>query len=369
MDDKKYFIGLMSGTSCDGTDAALIQTQGRKIKLIATHYQAFPNALREKVYALCEPGYNAIERLGECDYQLGSCYANAVSELLRKTSLTAKDIEAIGCHGQTIRHRPNASTPFTLQIGDPNRIVALTGIDTVSDFRRRDVVLGGQGAPLMPAFHAALLPIKKRPAWVINIGGMANVTHLLPQRNQSISGHDIGPGNVLLDTHYQRHHHNHFDNKGEWARSGSINRVLLKQMLNDDYFAKPAPKSTGREYFNGEWLNQQLKLHRQTKAEDIQRTLVELTVQTIVQTVGDNDAPAWICGGGAFNDLLMECLQHQLPGSVADTSELGIAPEWVEAAGFAWLAAQTILNKTANIPAVTGARSRSTLGAIWRATE
>ena len=256
-----YYIGIMSGTSCDGIDTALTRIKNKKIQLINTHYTPFTAELKQDILDLCSPGHNAIERLGHCDNQLGHLYAKAVLHILNKQKLSPKHIRAVGCHGQTIRHQPNHTCPYSIQIGDPNHIAATTGIDTVADFRRRDIVLGGQGAPLMPAFHAALIPPAQRPAWIINIGGMSNITRLTNAVKTRVSGYDIGPGNILLDTHFQRHHPNQsFDKNGSWASRGKVQPVLLQQMLNDNYFARPAPKSTGREYFNAQWLDQQIKL-------------------------------------------------------------------------------------------------------------
>jgi anhydro-N-acetylmuramic acid kinase len=360
---KKYYIGLMSGTSCDGIDCALVRIEKSKIELIDTHFSRFPPELRQNILDLCEPGANAIERLGRCDVELGQQYARSVQQLLNKTRVSQHSIRAIGCHGQTIRHRPKQDVPFTLQIGDPNTLAALTQIDTVADFRRRDIALGGQGAPLMPAFHQALITPSQRPAWVVNIGGMANVTQLLPSRT---SGHDTGPGNVLLDLHFQQHHDFLFDRDGAFARRGKCHPILLQQMLNDPYFSRATPKSTGREYFNTHWLDQQLKLYRKTTpAETIQHTLVALTAHSIAAAIHPSSAPVWICGGGVHNTLLMEKLQQQISGPVNTTDQLGIAPDWVEAAGFAWLAHQTIHQQSGNIPTVTGAQRACVLGAVW----
>ncbi len=353
----------MSGTSCDGIDGALVRIDGNDIELIDTHFAHFPTQLRKDILALCEPGPNAIDRLGVCDKELGQHYAQCVLELINKTRVPKSLIRAIGCHGQTIRHRPTQDFPFTLQIGDPNTLAALTRIDTVADFRRRDMALGGQGAPLMPAFHQALIPANKRPAWVVNIGGMANVTQLLDSRT---SGHDTGPGNVLLDLHFQQHHEDPFDRNGAFARSGKCHPILLQQMLNDPFFSKPAPKTTGREYFNQQWLDHQLKLYRtHIPAETIQHTLVALTAHSIALAIHPSDAPVWVCGGGVHNTLLMEKLQQYLTGPVNTTDALGISPDWVEAAGFAWLAHQTIHKNSGNIPSVTGAERACVLGAVW----
>ena len=361
---KNYYIGIMSGTSCDGIDCALISIdEHRRIELLETHFSHLPNQLRQDILDLCEPGPNAIDRLGQCDVALGRHYARSVLELLNKASMQKSQIRAIGCHGQTIRHRPKQDFPFTLQIGDPNTLVALTQIDTVADFRRRDLAWGGQGAPLMPAFHQALVPMNQRPAWVVNIGGMANVTQLYPSHT---SGYDTGPGNVLLDLHYQQHHDTPFDRDGAFARRGTCHQILLQQMLNDPYFSQPAPKSTGREYFNQQWLDHQLKLyHKHLPAETIQHTLVALTAHSIAMAIHPSDAPVWICGGGVHNSLLMEKLQQHLAGRVETTDALGISPDWVEAAGFAWLAHQTINQNNGNIPAVTGAARTCILGAVW----
>ena len=363
-----HYIGLMSGTSCDGIDVAITAID-RNVKLIATHFEPFSNTLRNSILALCHPGENAIARMGQCDHQLGEHFAAAVNHCLDKHKIATNCVRAIGCHGQTIRHQPNGPNPFSLQIGNPNIIACRTGIDTITDFRRRDIALGGQGAPLMPAFHAALIPASQRPAWVVNIGGFANVTQLTNDGNQlQISGYDTGPGNALLDWHYQQHHNDHFDHSGEWASSGQINQALLDIMLADPYFALFAPKSTGREYFNPLWLGQQLEqLGSAILPNDLQRTLLELTAVTIAQAIANSTAPVWVCGGGAHNQCLMHRLSELINGRVADTSELGITPDWIEATGFAWLAHQTVNRQPGNLPAVTGASQPAILGATWPA--
>ena len=362
------YIGLMSGTSMDGIDAALLEITPTSYQLKETLSHHISNELQQEVAALCQLGDNEIERMGSADHLLGHEFALATNKLLNLAELKPKDIQAIGSHGQTIRHQPLTKSPFTLQIGDPNIISQQTGICTVADFRRRDMASGGQGAPLAPAFHQASFGSSTSNRAVINIGGMANITFL--RKGVAELGFDTGPGNVLMDYWIKKHHNKPFDHNGEWASKGTILPSLLEQLLAEPYLALPAPKSTGRELFNGPWLEQQLQ-HSSHKAADIQTTLLTFTVLSIaneVKRIPHVIDEVFICGGGAYNEQLMQALQTELPkASVASTDKLGIAAEWVEAAAFAWLAHQTLSGLNGNIPAVTGAQSGCILGAIYPA--
>ncbi len=366
------FVGLMSGTSLDGIDAALVDFSDG-VRLIAAATYPLPTELHAQLLALCQPGDNEIERMGRADRALGLELAGAVNQLLAKAQVDPQSVRAIGSHGQTIRHRPPSQTigepyPFTLQIGDPTTVAHHTGITTVADFRRRDIAAGGEGAPLVPAFHQAVFSGGEARA-IVNIGGIANVTGL--HSDSPVTGFDTGPGNTLLDAWIQRHQQQPFDRDGAWAASGQALPTLLEQLLQDAYFAAPPPKSTGREHFNLSWLDRHLHSHPGATAQDIQATLVELTARSICQGIAAlpfTVEQVFVCGGGAYNHHLMRRLQSLLqPTQLASTQSLGIAPAWVEAAAFAWLAQRTLSGKPGNEPAVTGAEKYCTLGAIYPA--
>lgn len=370
MHDHHYYIGIMSGTSSDAADAVLIKTNPR-FELIATHSHQFDSSLQKSIHELADPQTGTIEKLGALDCQLGEIFATTVNELLQKTSTDKKNIVAIGSHGQTIRHRPPPHAhPFSLQIGDPNIIASRTGINVVADFRRRDIAHGGQGAPLVPAFHQAVFSHQKIDRVMVNIGGMANITWL--PHSGEISGFDTGPGNVLMDLWIQKHLQKNFDPNGEWAKQGNVNIELLDLLLDEEFFQRPAPKSTGREAFNLDWLMQKIQRCSTTVSiVDIQRSLLELTAQTIsksIQQLGNSAKEIFVCGGGAFNDLLMQRL-HELaaPEKVQSTSLLGVDPQWVEAMAFAWLAYRRMENLPGNICTVTGAQCEAVLGAVYSA--
>ena len=375
------FVGLMSGTSLDGIDAVLIEFSNTSPltaapRLLAAETFAIPAELRRDLMALCQPGDNEIERLGRADRVLGIQFAEATQQLLRKAGIEPDAVAAIGSHGQTIRHRPSPehSRPaFTLQVGDANTIAQLTGITTVADFRRRDIAAGGQGAPLVPAFHRAVFS-SKRSRVILNIGGMANIT-LLPGNQEphsaSVLGFDTGPGNTLLDAWINRHRQLDFDRDGAWAGSGTVQARLLDRLLADPFFSAPPPKSTGRELFNLDWLDHHLAQLNPIAAEDVQATLAELTAISIRDAIAGlptSSHEVFVCGGGAYNRDLMLRLERLLhPRQLGHTGLLGIAPEWVEAAAFAWLARETLAGRPGNEPAVTGASAYCVLGAIYPA--
>lgn len=359
------YIGLMSGTSMDSIDAVLVSITKDRIKLLETYSLPIEDDLRKDILELCYPGENAINRMGKLDVVLGRLFSDCVEALLEKAGLEPNDIIAIGSHGQNIRHMPEADVPFTLQIGDPNVIAANTGITTIADFRRRDVALGGQGAPLAPAFHQFLFRRYEGTQWVLNIGGIANVTLISPS-NQVI-GYDTGPGNTLLDTWYRQHTGRRFDVDGEWARSGMVNIQLLESLRTDPFFTKEPPKSTGLEHFNLKWLMEHIrKLGEHIPSEDIQATLTELTAVTIADNLNQIEARhIWACGGGAKNRFLMERLQALCPTPILTTDAAGIPIDWIEACAFAWFAYQTTHHIPSNIPSVTGASEAAVLGAIY----
>ena len=355
------YIGLMSGTSADGIDAALVDFCGQKPRLLATHYTPYTKELRKQILDLCHPGENEIHRLGELDVALADTFTAAVHTLLSEAAVAASEIAAIGSHGQTIRHAPHQAHRFTLQIGDPNTIAAKTGITTVADFRRKDIALGGQGAPLVPAFHRSLFASSEHDHAIVNIGGIANVTLLPRQAGDHIIGFDTGPGNALLDYWIHTHQNETHDQAGAWGASGKINQELLKLMLSDPYFKLLPPKSTGRELFNHDWLQSELKkLKHEINPVDVQTTLTEFTAATIADAIRQNmhDGEIFICGGGAHNAYLVSRLQQLTAPDfkVATTESLGVHPDWVEAVAFAWLAYQTMQKRTGNLTSVTGAK-------------
>ena len=361
----ELFIGLMSGTSADGIDAVLVKSDGERGRLVATHHRPMPQDLRAEILAFRQPGDDELHRLATLDAQLADEYAVAVLALLTDAGVSAESVSAIGQHGQTLRHHPSGDIPYTVQIGDPNRLAERTGITVVADFRRRDMAAGGQGAPLVPAFHAAQLAMPGIATAVVNIGGIANVT--LIATDGGVTGWDTGPGNTLLDAWVSRHQGVPFDDAGKWAATGNVLRPLLADMLDDPYFARSHPKSTGPEQFNLEWVNAHLA--GEAVAADVQRTLVELTAASIARALVDaSPKVVRVCGGGARNGFLMQRLCARLPEcEVTTTAAAGVDPAWVEAWAFAWLAEQTLAGQPGNVPSVTGATGPRVLGGIYRA--
>ncbi|MCE9786249.1 anhydro-N-acetylmuramic acid kinase [Shewanella chilikensis] len=364
-----YFIGLMSGTSMDGVDAVLVDFSSGQPKLLGQHTEPLPTHLFKGLQRLCQPDTDEINRLGRLDRTVGKVFAAAVKQLLAKTGVSKEQVCAIGSHGQTVRHMPNLEVGFTLQIGDPNTIAAETGIDVIADFRRKDVALGGQGAPLVPAFHQQIFSHPGINRFILNIGGIANIT-FLPADNREILGFDTGPGNTLIDAWSQQIRQLPFDEDGQWAESGNSSAEFLTQLLSHPYFSLDYPKSTGRELFNNAWLDQQLALFSHLPEEDIQSTLLDLTCHSIARDIAklSPDGEIYVCGGGALNGVLMKRLGARLPNhSIATTSALGIDPKWVEGIAFAWLALRHHQGLPANLPAVTGASREAVLGARFPA--
>jgi len=355
------YIGIMSGTSLDGVDVVLANIDATHCAIRAHYSMPFPCALKEELHALCSPGSNEIWRLGVIESKLASLYANAVNTLLLNQRLTSKDIVAIGCHGQTLRHHPDQG--FSLQANNPAALAVHTGIPVVADFRRGDIALGGQGAPLVPNFHLYQFAQTQQNKAIINLGGIANVSVL--QGEQLVCGFDTGPANLLLDSWCQLHTGNPYDNRGEWARSGNCLTTLLDQLLNDHYFSLPAPKSTGREYFHLAWLKQHLT--GAEAAEDVQNTLTHLTAKTVAESLKNYAVTEVVaCGGGAYNTFTLELLAHYLPEVTVHTSEsYQLAPEHIEAAAFAWLAWARMHNLTGNATQATGASRPLVLGGLY----
>lgn len=368
------FVGLMSGTSIDGVDAALAELPARGApRLRAAHAVPMPPALRARILQLTRTGSNEIDLLGELDVEIGRLFAQAALTLLDTAGVAPRDVVAIGSHGQTIRHRPLADHPFTLQIGDPNTIAELTGITTIADFRRRDIAAGGHGAPLVPAFHQSIFRDAREDRVVLNLGGMGNVTLLPAREEEVVRGFDTGPANVLLDLWHERHQGTPLDRDGAWGRGGRVSTELLARLMADPYFSQPPPKSTGREHFDAQWLSQQITscAHNITP-QDVQATLVELTARSVadaLSTWGFTAGALYTCGGGTHNRFLCERLGALLPRMhVKSTAELGVDPDHVEAMAFAWLAQRTLQSLSGNVPAVTGARHPVILGGIYPGT-
>lgn len=364
----QYYIGVMSGTSLDGVDLALVDFANDKPQVLATEVIPMPEPLQQQISDLIQQPQVHLQQLGELDQQLGHLYADCVLDFLAQHQLDRSQIRAIGCHGQTIWHAPQGAYPFTMQLGDMNIVAMKTEITTIADFRRKDMALGGQGAPLVPAFHQAYFAHEQKTIAVLNIGGISNVSLLMPQ--QATLGFDIGPGNTLLDQWIYLHQHKNYDDQASWAKTGKVNLPLLQDLLNEPFFAKAPPKSTGRELFNLAWLQKKLAKHTALLAQDVQATLVALTVQSIAQTLQPIQShfpcELVVCGGGAKNPLMMAGLQQALPQwQVATSQTYGLAVDYVEAVAFAWLAYQRINQQSSNLPAVTGAKRAVSLGVIF----
>ncbi|ELX8378719.1 anhydro-N-acetylmuramic acid kinase [Providencia vermicola] len=362
------YIGIMSGTSLDGVDVVLAAISDKFVAEQSSISIAFPVELKKRILNICQGQETTLSEVGKIDRELGSLYADAVNQLLAKTGVAATDIIAIGCHGQTVWHEPDGEAPFTMQLGDNNRVAALTGITTVGDFRRRDMAYGGQGAPLVPAFHLAVLGHAIEKRIILNIGGISNITALLP--GAYVKGYDTGPGNMLMDIWVWRHKQCGYDENGNWASSGIVHQPLLKAMLRDPYFRRSAPKSTGREYFNMQWLDKHLANFPALLPQDVQATLCELTAVSIAEQIllcGGCERLI-VCGGGAKNTFLMQRLAALLPGTeVGPSDKYGLSGDDMEALAFAWLAARTIANLPGNLASVTGAERATVLGAIYPA--
>ncbi len=370
-----WYIGLMSGTSMDGVDAVLVrfaQSAGASAaQVLAAAHTPFAPALRAQLAELQHSGADEIRREALAANQLMRVYADCVAQLLRKTDLLPRDICALGAHGQTVRHQPQHG--YSRQSSNPALLAELCGIDVVADFRSRDIAAGGQGAPLVPAFHQWLFASPTSTRVIVNIGGIANISVIAA--DGATVGFDTGPGNVLLDSWIAQHHGHAYDADGAWGASGRVDQTLLSDLLSDPYFAAPAPKSTGRDLFDSAWLLARVTGHDQLAPADVQATLAQLTAQSIASAIAqvarDIDA-VYVCGGGAFNVDLMRRLQaslaaHAISAPLASTAALGVPPDQVEALAFAWLARQCVLRQSGNLPAVTGASGARILGAIYPA--
>jgi anhydro-N-acetylmuramic acid kinase len=363
----EFYIGLMSGTSLDGADGVLVDFSNPKLRVIASATQAFSSDFRAELLALNSPTSNELHRSALAENELATVYAAVVASLLEQAGLTANDVAAVGAHGQTVRHQP--ALGYTTQINNPALLAELTGIDVVADFRSRDVAAGGQGAPLVPAFHQHVFGQADQVTLVLNLGGISNLSILPP--SDAVLGFDCGPGNALIDAWCLQHTGQRFDDSGEWAASGQLIPALLASLLDEPYLALPPPKSTGRDLFSVTWLSEKLAPFKGHRPVDVQNTLTEFTAQACITSATSylkNSKELIVCGGGAFNHYLMQRLQAGLPTlQVVASSTHGLPPLQVEAAAFAWLARQGIKRLPGNLPSVTGAAGLRVLGAIYSA--
>ena len=363
------FIGLISGTSADGIDAALVEfddADASHCRLVLGRTARWSPELRARLLALGQGGdCESLDELGTLDIQVARAFAGAANALLSEAGVDARQVRAIGSHGQTVRPRPRAAIPFTMQRGDGATIAERTGITTIDGLRQRDVAAGGQGAPLLPGLHAALLASSGESRAVLNLGGIANLT-LLPAGAGAVLGFDTGPANALLDAWCERHTGAHYDHDGAWASQGTLDDGLLQRLLGEPWFVQPPPKSSGREQFHLDWLAACLRGGE--APVDVQRTLLELTAASVAHALHATQAATQrllVCGGGVHNPLLMQRLSERLPGSVVEsTAAHGVDPDFIEAMGFAWLARETLAQRPGNLPAVTGAAGPRVLGAI-----
>jgi anhydro-N-acetylmuramic acid kinase len=371
MSSSPLYIGLMSGTSLDGVDGVLSHITDDDIRTLASAYLPFPDSLRQELMALQAQGDNEIHREALAANSLVHCYANCVKKLLSEASLLASEVCAIGAHGQTIRHRPEWG--YTRQAGNPALLAELTGIDVVADFRSRDIAAGGQGAPLVPAFHHAIFSSSRESRVVANIGGISNISVLNPEG--SVTGFDTGPGNLLMDGWISRHRGQAYDASGAWAASGHLIPALLQSLCEEPFLLLPPPKSTGRDLFHLDWLDMRLAAFPGASPADVQATLTAFTAVTLADAIAAYAPQAkavYVCGGGAYNAHLMIQLQQRLSerkhqAQVSSTQALGVAPNHVEALAFGWLAFRHVNRHSGNFPAVTGAAGARVLGALYPA--
>lgn len=357
------YVGIMSGTSMDGIDAALVDFSAPIPRLAATHYVPYEHDLSARLLALQTRNDNELHVAARLGVEITRLYASAVKSVLAKAGLGADSVQAIGCHGQTVRHNPREG--YTVQLGNPALLAELSGIDVVADFRSRDIAAGGQGAPLVPAFHEAVFRHPGVHRVILNVGGFSNVTNLDPF--SATSGFDTGPGNVLLDAWTRRCKGKAYDEGGEWSAEGHVIPQLLDDLLSHPFFLSDPPKSCGREQFNLDWLESHLS--PDFAAVDVQATLLELTASSIAKAVQEwigVPAELVVCGGGAHNRVLLRRLSELMPHTqIVSSDDLGVGADWVEAMAFAWLARQALLGRTGNLPVVTGSRGPRVLGAIY----
>ncbi len=366
-----YAIGLISGTSIDGIDCALVDLADTLPRLVDASCTAYAPALRDELLALCAQPQVSLNKLGSLHIEVGRAFAACVNELLTRTGIERSAISVIGSHGQTIFHQPDSATPFSLQIGDANTIAQMTGLTTIADFRGRDMAAGGQGAPIAPLLHRHCFAGAEQTRMIVNVGGIANLTAL--PANGPARAFDTGPANVLMDYWIAKHRGETFDANGAWAAGGAVNPALLAELLAEPYLALPAPKSTGRELFNGAWLEEKLQRVESTSghsvsAQDVQATLLELSCASIANAINSHaeSGAIYLCGGGAHNTALHQRLAQLAPNfTVQSSSTLGMDPDWVEAIAFAWMAQQRLEGIAMETQPFTGASQPVMLGGIY----
>ena len=360
------FLGLMSGTSVDSVDVSLIDLAKNNVKILNCQSRPIPMALKKDILKLISSKEVDQVKLSIVDKKIAITFSNIVKQVLNDKKISHKDIVAIGSHGQTIKHSPNQVRPFSIQLGNGQEIANRTLIKTVSDFRSADIRAGGQGAPLTPVFHQKMFAKDLKRKLIINLGGIANITLLDPETNTI--GFDTGPGNCLLDSWIRRHKNKEYDKSGRWAASGKVQEELLVKMLEDCYFEKTFPKSTGNDYFNTSWIDKNIKLcNRKFNSEDVQSTLNRLTVKTITSQISNlcnQKIDVYLCGGGVHNSFLVSEIEKSLGYKVSSTQTLGIDPDYVEAISFAWFAYQRINNNSFNLSEITGSKGKILLGEI-----
>jgi anhydro-N-acetylmuramic acid kinase len=361
------YLGLISGTSMDAIDAALVDFDVAPLRIIATSATPFEPSLKRRISALIDDADNvALDEVGEIDVELGRALANAALTLMASAGVSAGQVTAIGSHGQTLRHRPDLAAPFTWQIGDPNILAERTGVSVVADFRRRDVAAGGQGAPLLPVFHDQVFRSDSEDRVIVNLGGIANITILT--RDAGVTGFDTGPANRLLDAWISLHEGKDFDAGGAWAATGQVDDTLLRELLDEPYLRAGPPKSTGRELFNLPWLQSKLGLFSR-QPRDVQATLQQFTARSVADAVRQfaPGAAVYVCGGGAHNAALLDAIALLMaPNRVASTEALGLDPDYVEAVAFAWFAKRTLAGLPSSAVGVTGAKGARILGGVYR---
>lgn len=367
MNPVPLFVGVMSGTSMDAIDVAAVRFDGPQPVLVAAAEHPWPPELVSELRGLASGAGVLPNRLAQLEVLVAEQFAGAVNHLLRNAGIQPGAVVAIGCHGQTVAHLPDATPPATLQLGDANTLAERTGITTVNDFRRRDLAAGGQGAPLAPAFHAEYLSSPEEDRAVLNLGGIANLTLLRAGTGHAPIGFDTGPANCLLDEWHRRHRKGPFDRDGEWAASGVADATLLDRLMSEPYLAAAPPKSTGTQYFSAGWLDRQLTGFAGLDPAAVQATLLEFTARSVAAALERWMPTArrlLVCGGGAYNPQLLQRLGARTGIPVESTADYGIPPDWMEAMAFAWLAFRVLNGKPGNLPSVTGARSHRLLGAI-----
>jgi anhydro-N-acetylmuramic acid kinase len=361
------YLGLISGTSMDAIDAALVDFDVAPLRIVATSATPFEPHLKRRISALIDQADRvALDEVGQIDTELGRAFAEAALGLMQSAGISADRVAAIGSHGQTLRHRPDLGVPFTWQIGDPNTLAEMTSVSVVADFRRRDVAAGGQGAPLLPVFHDQVFRSDEEDRVIANLGGIANITILT--RDSGVTGFDTGPANRLLDAWIAQHLGKDFDADGAWAASGQVDDTLLRELLDEPYLRLAPPKSTGRELFNLPWLENKLGLFSRPP-RDVQATLQQFTACTLAAAVRQYapGASLYVCGGGAHNPGLLNAIAALIaPNRVASTAALGLDPDYVEAVAFAWFAKRTLEGLTSSAASVTGAKGARILGGVYR---